>query len=88
MKIEALNNFTILREEKEKEKVVRGIIIPVTVEKKVLKGKIISRSPMCQQVQEEETVVFRDSSVTRFDLEGNELLVVSERDLLCKIKEE
>lgn len=90
MKLRPINNYVIGLVEKPTEKKIGSIIVPETIsEKQIQKTNILYKSDNCKQVREQEVVVSRFGSGTRFFLGDQEYIALDEqRDLICVIKEE
>ena len=81
---------------KQKEEVTKsGIVLPDTAKEKPQEGKIIAagpgrltdegtREPM--DVKEGDTVLYAKYAGTEFKVEGDELLIVSQKDILAIVE--
>lgn len=85
MKLQPLNNYVILENIKPEEKTISGIILPCPVDKNIEKSRIIGHAPACLQVENDDIVIHRPNAATEFEFEGQNLLAINERDLICKI---
>ena len=92
MKLKPLHDRIIVKRVEEEEKTAGGIIIPDTAKEKPQQGKVIaagagkfaddgSRSPL--EVKEGDRILFSKYSGSEIKLEGEELLIMREDDVLA-----
>ena len=92
LSIQPLADRVLIEPAKADEKTVGGIIIPDTAKEKPQKGKVLAvgsgrildngtRVPV--DVREGDTVIFSKYGGTEIKLDGEDYLVVSERDILA-----
>ena len=95
VRIRPLHDRVIVQRLEEGEQKVGGIIIPDTAKEKPQEGKIIAagpgrlnddgkREPM--DVKEGDTVLYAKYAGTEFKIEGDELLIVSQKDILAIVE--
>ena len=93
--LKPLSDKVIVQKLEPEEKTSGGIIIPDSAKEKPQEGKVIAvgpgavddkgqRKPM--DVKEGEHVLFAKYSGTEVKLEGEEYLILSERDILAIVK--
>ena len=95
MKIRPLHDRVILRRLEEKETTKGGIIIPDSAKEQQAEGEIISVGPgkmddtgklVKVEVKPGERVIFSKYSGTEVKVEGEELLIMREEDILAVIE--
>ena len=95
-KIRPLHDRVIVKRIAEEEKTKGGIIIPDTAKEKPQEGKIIAagpgrltdegtREPM--DVKEGDKVLYAKYAGTEFKVEGDDLLIVSQKDILAVVED-
>ena len=95
MSFRPLHDRIVLRRIAAEERTKGGIIIPDTAKEKPQEGKIIAagpgrltdegtREPM--DVKEGDTVLYAKYAGTEFKIEGEELLIVSQKDILAIVE--
>jgi chaperonin GroES len=91
MKVRPLHDRIIVRRLEEEEKTVGGIIIPDTAKEKPQQGKIVAVGKgrtlengevVSLQVKEGDRVIFSKYSGTEVKIDGEELLIMREDDVL------
>ncbi|MBI3591161.1 MAG: co-chaperone GroES [Candidatus Melainabacteria bacterium] len=93
--LKPLQDKVIIKKLEPEEKTAGGIVLPDTVKEKPQEGKVIAvgpgavddkgqRKPM--DVKEGDHVLFAKYSGTEVKLEGEEYLILSERDILAIVK--
>ena len=91
MKFRPLHDRVVVRRLKQEEKTAGGIIIPDTAQEKPQEGEVIAVGPGARdddgklhppEVKEGDRVLFGKWSGTEIKLDGNELLVMKESDLM------
>ena len=94
MKVRPLHDRILLKRIEEKESVKGGIVIPDTAKEKPQKGKVVavgdgainedgSRRPL--DVSEGDEVLYSKYGGTEITVDGDELLVLRESDVLAKV---
>ncbi|NKB54976.1 MAG: co-chaperone GroES [Alphaproteobacteria bacterium] len=91
MKFRPLHERVLVRRIEEEEKSAGGIIIPDTAKEKPMQGKIVSVGPGGRNeqgaitpldVKKGDTVLFGKWSGTEIKLDGEELLIMNESDIM------
>ena len=91
MKFRPLHDRVVVRRLKQEEKTAGGIIIPDTAQEKPQEGEVVAVGPGARdddgklhppEVKEGDRVLFGKWSGTEIKLDGNELLVMKESDLM------
>ena len=94
MKLKPLGDRLIVKAVEEEEKTASGLVLPDTAKEKPQKGKVLAvgdgktddngnRIPL--DVAEGDTVLYSKYGGTEIKVEGEELLVLRESDVLAKI---
>ncbi len=95
MKLKPLGDRLIVRAIEEEEKTMSGIVLPDTAKEKPQKGKVLavgdgkiddngSRVPL--DVVEGDEVLYSKYGGTEIKVDGEELLVLRESDVLAKVQ--
>lgn len=95
MKLKPLHDRIIVKRVEEEEKTAGGIIIPDTAKEKPQQGKVVaagagkfaddgSRRPL--DVKEGDRILFSKYSGSEIKLEGEELLIMHEDDVLAIVE--
>ncbi len=96
MKFRPLHDRIVLRRIKAEEKSSGGIIIPDTVKEKPMEGEIVAAGPgarneqgviVALSVKAGDRVLFGKWSGTEVKIDGEELLIMKESDLLGVIEQ-
>ena len=91
MKFRPLHDRVVVRRIEENTKTAGGIIIPDTVKEKPMQGEIMSVGPGARdeagrlvplEVKKGDKVLFGKWSGTEVKIDGNELLIMKESDIL------
>ncbi len=96
MKLKPLGDRLIVRAIEEEEKTMSGIVLPDTAKEKPQKGKVLavgdgkiddsgSRVPL--DVAEGDEVLYSKYGGTEIKVDGEELLVLRESDVLAKVQD-
>ena len=94
-KLQPLGDRVVIQPTPREEMTKSGIVLPDTAKEKPQEGKIIAagpgrltdegkREPM--DVKEGDTVLYAKYAGTEFKIEGEELLIVSQKDILAIVK--
>src|SRR4051812_41428152 len=94
-KLRPLGNRVVIQPTPREEMTKSGIVLPDTAKEKPQEGKIIAagpgrlteegtREPM--DVKEGDTVLYAKYAGTEFKIEGDELLIVSQKDILAIVE--
>ena len=95
MKIRPLQDRLVIRRVEEQEKTKGGIIIPDTAKEKPAEGKVIAVGTGRVQedgkiraldVKKGDRVLFGKYSGTEVKVDGDELIIMREDDILCVIE--
>jgi len=96
MKLKPLGDRLIVKPIEEEETTASGIVLPDTAKEKPQKGKVIAagdgrinedtgkRTPL--DVKEGDDVLYSKYGATEIKIEGEELLVLRESDVLAKVE--
>ena len=95
MKLKPLGDRLIVRAIEEEEKTASGIVLPDTAKEKPQKGKVLAvgdgkfgddneRVPL--DVSEGDVVLYSKYGGTEIKVEGEDLLVLRESDVLAKVQ--
>lgn len=95
MKLKPLHDRIVVKRMEEEEKTAGGIIIPDTAKEKPQQGKVIaagdgkiredgSRTPLT--VKEGDRILFSKYAGTEIKVEGEELLIMREDDVLAVVQ--
>jgi chaperonin GroES len=96
-KLRPLGDRVVIQPTPREEMTKSGIVLPDTAKEKPQEGKVIaagpgrltdegSREPM--DVKEGDTVLYAKYAGTEFKVEGEELLIVSQKDILAIVESE
>jgi chaperonin GroES len=96
MKLKPLNDRVVVKRIEEEQKTVGGIIIPDTAKEKPIQGEVLavgsgkvqddgSRKPL--DVKAGDRVLFGKYSGTEVKVEGDELLIMREDDILAVVEQ-
>ena len=92
MTLRPLQDLVVIRRVAAKEKTVGGIFIPDTAQEKPVEGEVVAAGPGARweqmtihplDVEVGDRVLFGKSSGTEIKLDGEDLVVVEESDLLA-----
>jgi chaperonin GroES len=94
-KLRPLGDRVVIQPTPREEMTKSGIVLPDTAKEKPQEGKILSagpgrltdegtREPM--DVKEGDTVLYAKYAGTEFKIEGEELLIVSQKDILAIVE--
>ncbi len=88
-KIQPINNYVLIKLEKESEgKTPGGIIIPDVAKEKPKEGVVVAISAgASEQISIGDRVIYKDFSGTQIDFEGDEYLLIPVGDILAKYVE-
>ncbi|MEW6218734.1 MAG: co-chaperone GroES [Thermodesulfobacteriota bacterium] len=92
MKLKPLNDRVVVSRVEKEEKTAAGIIIPDSAKEKPQEGKVIAVGPgsrdeagrhMALDVKEGDRILFSKYAGTEVKIEGEELLIMRESDILA-----
>lgn len=95
MKFRPLHDRVLVRRIEEDEKTPGGVIIPDTAKEKPIEGKVLAVGPGYRDekgklhrldVKVGDRILFAKFSGSEIDLEGKEVLVIRESDILAVIE--
>src|SRR5262245_46099599 len=95
MKVVPLNDKIVVKRMEAEEKTAGGIVLPDTAKEKPKQGKVLSlgdgkllesgkRAPF--QVREGDTVLFTSYAGNEVTVDGEELLIMTEEDVLAVVE--
>ena len=93
--IDPLSDRVVVMPEEAEEKTASGIILPDTAQEKPHMGKIVAAGPgkvsdngsvVKMSLQTGDKVLYGKYSGTEITLDGNEVLIMRESDILAKFK--
>ena len=93
--IDPLSDRVVVTPEDAEEKTASGIILPDTAQEKPQMGKIVAAGPgkvsdngnvVKMSVQQGDKVLYGKYSGTEITLDGTEVLIMRESDILAKLK--
>ena len=91
MKIKPLHDRVVVRRVDEEERTPGGVIIPDTAKEKPMQGEVLAVGPGARDdsgkriepdVKEGDTILFGKWSGTEVKIDGEELLIMKESDIL------
>ncbi len=91
MKFRPLHDRVVIRRLNAEEKTVGGIIIPDTVQEKPMEGEVVAAGPgsrneqgqiVALEVKAGDRILFGKWSGTEVKLDGEELLIMKESDIM------
>jgi chaperonin GroES len=95
MKLRPLHDRVLVRRVDEEEKTSTGIIIPDTAKEKPMQGEVLSVGPGARgddgkihklDVKKGDRILFGKWSGTEFKIDGEELLIMKESDIMGVIE--
>ena len=95
MKFRPLHDRVVVRRLEEEEKTKGGIIIPDTAKEKPMQGKVLSVGPGARgedgkihplDVKKDDRILFGKWSGTEVEIDGEELLIMKESDIMGVIE--
>jgi len=94
-KLEPMGDRVVIKAIENEERTKTGIYIPDTAKERPQEGKVIAVGPgrvtdegkrIPMEVKEGDTVVYSKFAGTEYTEDNEELLILTERDILAKIK--
>ena len=94
MKLNPLADRVVLKAKEAEEKTASGIILPDTAKEKPQMGKVVAVGPgktnnegnvIPMTLKDGDTVLYGKYSGTEINVEGEDLLIMRESDILAKI---
>ena len=96
MKIKPLHDRVVVRRIDEEERTPGGVIIPDTAKEKPMQGEVLAVGPgardeagkrIAPDVKEGDTILFGKWSGTEVKIDGDELLIMKEFDIMGIIEQ-
>ncbi len=95
IKLEPLGDRLIVKPIEQEETTASGIVLPETAKEKPQKGEIVAAGPgriedgkrIELEVAVGDKVIYAKYAGTEFKMEGDKLLILSEKDILAKLTE-
>ena len=95
MNIKPLGDRVVIKALEKEERTKSGIVLPDTAKEKPQQGKVLavgtgktleSGTKVALDVKEGDTVIFSKYAGTEIKIDGDELLILSERDILAIVQ--
>lgn len=86
MALKPLHDRVIVKRTEEQETTAGGIIIPDSAKEKPQGGEIVAAGPDCKTLKKGDSVLFAKYAGTEFDMDGDDLLIMREDDILGVFK--
>ena len=94
MKILPLGDRVVVKPLEQESKTKSGIIIPDTAKEKSQKGKVIAKGPgkyedgklIPMQIKINDTVLYKEYGGDEFKLDGEQVMVLKEEDIIAVIE--
>lgn len=83
--ITPLADRVVLVREKPQEKTANGLYLPDTAKEKQAMAKVVAVGTEVKNVTVDDTVVYKEYSITELKIDGVEYLIVKEEDILAKL---
>lgn len=87
MKLVPLADRVVIKATDQASKTASGIIIPDSAKEKPQQGKVLAAGKEVKEVKAGDTVMYGKYSPTEVKVDGEELLLVKEEDILAIVKE-
>ncbi len=82
--IKPLDDRVVLEPIEQEAKTASGIVLPDTAKEKPQQGKVLAVGPeVLSELSEGDTVLYAKYAGTKFEVDGKEVLILSESDLLA-----
>ncbi len=82
MGLKPLNDRVIVKRKAEEEKTAGGIYIPDSAKEKPQGGEVLAAGPECKTVKAGDSVLFAKYAGSEFSMDGEELIIMREDDIL------
>lgn len=79
------NTRVLFRQDDPEQKSKGGVIIPDQAQQKPGKGKVLAVGPEVKEIQEADLIFFNKYDVTYLEIEGAELAVIDEENVLLRL---
>ncbi len=86
MKLKPLADRVIVKVTENEEKTKSGIILPDSAKEKPEQGKVVAVGKEVKEIKEGDVVMFTKYGPNEIKVEGEELLIVKEEDILAIVK--
>lgn len=95
MKVKPLGDRVVIKALEQEERTASGIVLPDTAKEKPQQGKVMavgtgklldSGERVSLEVEEGQTVIFSKYAGTEVKIEGEDYLILSERDILAIVE--
>jgi chaperonin GroES len=95
MRLEPLGDNVIVKRLSPEDRTAGGIVLPDTAREKPQQGRVLSvgeggrtdqGQPIAAQVKEGDRVLFSSYAGQQVEIDGDELLILSERDILAVLE--
>jgi len=95
MKVKPLGDRVVVKALEQEERTSSGIVLPDTAKEKPQQGKVMavgtgklldSGERVSLEVQEGQTIIFSKYAGTEVKIEGEDYLILSERDILAIVE--
>jgi len=93
--IKPLADRVLVRPQEREERTKGGIVLPDTAKEKPQMGKVLAAGPgrllengqrVAMEVKEGDTILFSKYAGTEIKVDGEELLLINERDILAVVE--
>ncbi|QGY38967.1 co-chaperone GroES [Pseudodesulfovibrio cashew] len=82
MGLKPLNDRVIVKRKDQEEKTSGGIYIPDSAKEKPQAGEVVAAGPECKTVKDGDAVLFAKYAGSEFSVDGDELIIMREDDIL------
>ncbi len=86
MKLKPLADRVIIKVTENEEKTKSGIILPDSAKEKPEQGEVVAVGKEVKEIKEGDVVMFTKYGPNEIKVEGEELLIVKEEDILAIVK--
>lgn len=87
MKLHPLADRVVAKSVDAETKSASGILIPETAKEKPVVGVVVAVGKEVKEVKEGDKIVYREYGPDKVKLDGQELLILKEEDVLAVVKE-
>jgi chaperonin GroES len=84
--LKPLEDYVVLRFEKEEKKTESGIILTTDDKEKPAIGKVLSVGPKVENLKKDDKVIYQTYSGTKVKYEGTEYLLIQAKNILAIIE--
>ncbi len=86
MKLQPLADRVVLEQVDAEEKSASGIILPDSAKEKPSQGKVLAVGKEVKEIKAGDTVLYSKYGPTEFKVDGQEVLLCKEEDVLAIVK--